>query len=200
MCVLPERTDRRCYLACMRRPLARAMAVSCVVIALVALGSVAPVQAADGGPGRYQQAQVGLTYTVYAPTFTAGLKRTSFALEGCGSGRDEFINANYGSQGPTLTTWIGMNQSTSGCIDGPDGVGPAATFTVKGAQVTVMGNCRRCLGLQDRDPTVCAEGRLHDRHPAVRGRRPVHHVRRGLHAAADGQADPAFLNGLHTVQ
>lgn len=177
------------------------MAVSCVVIALVALGSVAPVQAADGGPGRYQQAQVGLTYTVYAPTFTAGLKRTSFALEGCGSGRDEFINANYGSQGPTLTTWIGMNQSTSGCIDGPDGVGPAATFTVKGAKVTVMGNCAG-------GASVCKTA---TRRSVLKGG----YTTVTLPSGGDGLSTTfvevytqlltvkqirAFLNGLHTVQ
>jgi hypothetical protein len=107
------------------------------VLALLATG-VAPSSAADG-PGKYESAQVGLTYTVYKPTDTLGIKRTGFQLNGCGVGVDEQINAYYGRQGKG--SWIGLNESQKGCEDGPDGVGPAATFTVRGAKAKVRGDC-----------------------------------------------------------
>ena len=108
--------------------------------AVVAVGAAAPSIAANG-PDKYEGAQVGLTYTVYAPSFTAGLKQTGFELNGCMAGMDEQINANYGSQATSTSKWIGLNESQMACQDGPDGVGPAATFTVKGAKATVMGAC-----------------------------------------------------------
>ncbi len=110
------------------------------LVAVVTLVGVAPAHAAPDGPGKYQQAQVGLTYTVYAPSNTAGLTRTSFELDGCGGGLDEFINADYGHQ-TSGKAWIGLNEFEKYCIDGPDGVGPAATVTVKGAKATIRGAC-----------------------------------------------------------
>ena len=107
--------------------------------AVVTLVGVAPAHAAPDGPGKYQQAQVGLTYTVYAPSNTAGLTRTSFELDGCGGGLDEFINADYGHQ-TSGKAWIGRRSyGTEQAL--PDGVGPAATVTVKGAKATIMGAC-----------------------------------------------------------
>lgn len=118
----------------------RLVSVLASVSAVVALVATAPAHAATGGPGKFEQAQVGLTYTVYAPSTTAGLKRTSFALEGCGGGLDEFITANFGHQ-TSGKAWIALNEFEKYCIDGPDGVGPAATVTVKGAKATIMGAC-----------------------------------------------------------
>lgn len=138
--VKPSYEQRRRYLGAMMTRRSRVLSLFTSLAAVVTLVGVAPVHAATDGPGKYQQAQVGLTYTVYAPSNSAGLKRTSFALNGCGGGLDEFINANYGHQ-TSGKAWIGLNEFEKYCIDGPDGQGPAATITVKGAKATIMGAC-----------------------------------------------------------
>jgi hypothetical protein len=116
-----------------------------IAIALLSVGVavaafVTPAGAVDNA-AKYDQAQVGLTYTVYVPTTSLGLKATSFQLVGCGKGKDEQINASYGSQ-MSNEGWISLSESNTSCTDGPDGVGPVTTFTVRGATVTIMGSCR----------------------------------------------------------
>jgi hypothetical protein len=116
-----------------------------IAIALLSVGVavaafVTPAGAVDNA-AKYDQAQVGLTYTVYVPTTSLGLKATSFQLVGCGKGKDEQINASYGSQ-MSNQGWISLSESNTSCTDGPDGVGPVTTFTVRGATVTIMGSCR----------------------------------------------------------
>ncbi len=116
-----------------------------IAIALLSVGVavaafVTPAGAVDNA-AKYDQAQVGLTYTVYVPTTSLGLKATSFQLVGCGKGKDEQINASYGSQ-MSNEGWISLSESNTSCTDGPDGVGPVTTFTVGGATVTIMGSCR----------------------------------------------------------
>ena len=116
-----------------------------IAIALLAAGVAAVALAAPANatvnPAKYEQAQVGLTYTVYAPTTSIDLKGTSFQLTDCGGGKDEQINASYGSQ-MSNKGWISLTESQTGCEDGPDGVGPVATFTVDGATATIMGSCK----------------------------------------------------------
>ena len=116
-----------------------------IAIALLSVGVavaafVTPAGAVDN-VAKYDQAQVGLTYTVYVPTTSLGLKATSFQLIGCGKGKDEQINASYGSQ-MSNEGWISLSESNTSCTDGPDGVGPVTKFTVRGATVTIMGSCR----------------------------------------------------------
>lgn len=122
----------------MRLPSRRRTTLATLLAAVVVAGLATPVVAAEG-PNAYESAQVGLTYTVYEPTRTLGLPRSGFELNGCAPGRDEQINADYGREG--RGRWIQVNQSQQGCQDGPDGVGPTATFTVRGATATVMGDC-----------------------------------------------------------
>ena len=118
------------------------MRISRLVMAAALVSSplllAAPAHAADG-PGKYQSAQVGLTYTVYKPSDTVGLKRTSFELNGCWPDGDDQINAEYGRQGKGA--WIGINESPQPCQDGPDEVGPAGSFTVRGTTARVAGQC-----------------------------------------------------------
>jgi len=125
----------------------RAPVVPVAAATLALLGSVlmgvaaaAPAAAAADGPGRFAQAQVGLDYTVYRPTTTLGLKRSSFQLFICGTG-DESISADYGSQTARTSRWIGLAESARPCEDGPDGVATATTFRVRGATATVAGDC-----------------------------------------------------------
>jgi hypothetical protein len=110
------------------------------VLSLIALSGV-PASAATDGRGRYQRAQALVTYTVYVPGQTFGLKRSAFSLVPCGAGRDRFLNAGYGSQEDANHRWFAINESAEPCADGPDGIGPAATFTINGATATVDGLC-----------------------------------------------------------
>lgn len=52
---------------------------------------------AMGSGNPYQDAQVGLNYVVYQPSFTTGLVLKSFGMHTCGMGKDQAINVNYGS-------------------------------------------------------------------------------------------------------
>lgn len=127
------------------------MAACGLGLALVtALAWATPAQAGDTSPAgstpdnnRYVRAQNGVDYVVYAPGTTFGLARTSFQKVPCGGGRDDAISSAYGSQAARTDRWIGLQQSPgpTGCLDGPDGVGPAATFRVNGAKVRVLGSC-----------------------------------------------------------
>jgi hypothetical protein len=92
-------------------------------------------------PTRTTRARVD--YPVYAPTTTLRLPRTSFERVSCGNARDDFLSVDYGRQATLTSRWIGLQESPGpiGCVDGPDGFGPAATFTVNGAKAYVSGSC-----------------------------------------------------------
>jgi hypothetical protein len=115
-----------------------------VLASLAAVGGSAAF-AADGPSGiaRYERVQAKVDYTVYAPTRAFGLPRTGFQRNGCGGDRDDFITVNYGSQAELTDQSITLQESPGsfGCVDGPDGVGPAGTFRVNGAPAKVMGAC-----------------------------------------------------------
>ena len=49
----------------------------------------------SGNP--YQDAQVGLNYVVYQPSFAAGLSLKNFGMHTCGASKDEALNVNYRS-------------------------------------------------------------------------------------------------------
>ena len=70
------------------------------LLALVTTGflSVAALPVQGMGSGNpYEDAQVGLNYVVYQPSFTAGLSLKSFGMHTCGMGKDQAINVNYGA-------------------------------------------------------------------------------------------------------
>ena len=128
-----------------RTSLIAGASAAAVLASLVAAGGASAALAADGPSGlaRYERVQAKVDYTVYAPTMTFGLPRTGFQRNGCGEDRDDFITVNYGSQAALTDQSITLQESPGafGCVDGPDGVGPAATFTVNGATAKVMGAC-----------------------------------------------------------
>ena len=103
--------------------------------------ATSPVASAATNPAKYERAQVGLTYTVYAPTTSIELKSSSFQLIDCGGGKDEQLIASFGSQ-MSDSGWINLNESQTGCEDGPDGVGLVTKFKVQGATATIMGSCK----------------------------------------------------------
>jgi hypothetical protein len=122
-------------------------ALSLLVFASIAAAALAGAPAgasapkAKPNPAKFEKAQVGLTYTVYAPSTSINLTSTSFQLVSCAVGKDDQINASYGSQ-MSNRGWISISEAQSSCEDGPDGVGPLTTFSVKGATATVMGSCK----------------------------------------------------------
>jgi hypothetical protein len=69
-----------------------AIAAAAVLTALAA----ATGALALGAPSPWENAQVGLTYPLYQPTVTLGLKRSEFRLLPCQPGQDESVFANYG--------------------------------------------------------------------------------------------------------
>ena len=68
------------------------------VLALVlALVVVAPTAAIAMGSGdKYSDAQTGLTYTVYKPSNTLGLKASKFSLLPCQPGQEAWLYVKYG--------------------------------------------------------------------------------------------------------
>jgi len=65
-------------------------------LALTAL-LLAPLSAVAMGSGdKYSDAQTGLTYTVYKPSYTVGLTANKFQLLPCGVGAEQWIYVKYG--------------------------------------------------------------------------------------------------------
>lgn len=84
-----------CLLPKVRRPYTHEMKKA-FTIALTAL-LLAPLSAVAMGSGdKYSDAQTGLTYTVYKPSYTIGLTATKFQLLPCGVGAEQWIYVKYG--------------------------------------------------------------------------------------------------------
>lgn len=112
------------------------MAVLPLLLTLLPLGSAS----ASDGEQVWKKAQAKVDYTVYRPTETAGLSRTFFKVyPTCSAGGDPLVQIEYGSQAGNR--YIGIDQSQRECLDAPDEHGPAGTFSVRGAQATVLGRC-----------------------------------------------------------
>lgn len=113
-----------------------ALAVLPLVLALLPVGSAS---ASDGGQA-WKKAQAKVDYTVYRPTETAGLSRTSFKVyPTCSAGGDPLVQVEYGDQ--NTGRFIIIDESQRECLDREDEQGPAGTFTVRGAKATVTGRC-----------------------------------------------------------
>lgn len=101
------------------------------------LGFVAPAQAMGSGDA-YENMQVGVTYTVYEPTYTAGLKaRHIGGNDLCPEGTEENLSARYG-KGSTRNFTI--TEGNPMCFD--IGVGQVVLRTKIGqAKVVVEAYC-----------------------------------------------------------
>jgi hypothetical protein len=122
--------------------------------AALALASAGPVHAGDAvvlpDSAAYSWTQQRASYTVYEPSVTLGMPGTLFETNGgpgltpgsvCGGARNPLRDADYGHQGGSGQRYAGLQESASGCLDGPDGVGLVGAFSVGGARATVMGAC-----------------------------------------------------------
>ena len=70
---------------------------------------------AMGSGDKFQDAQTGLTYIVYKPSDTAGLKLTSIKLLDCGAGLEQWVAVKYGSGKKFIE--IFQNMSGKPCSD-----------------------------------------------------------------------------------
>ncbi len=73
----------------------RSALIAVLVAGCVAAPTIPALAMGTGNP--YQDAQTGLNYVVYQPSFLVGLSLKGFGLSSCGEGRDESIAVQYGS-------------------------------------------------------------------------------------------------------
>lgn len=106
---------------------------------VIAAGLAAAPGYAMGTGNPYQDQQVGVSYTVYQPTYTAGL-RTPPSVSGqadCPAGTDQELSVSYGKKGSLHFT---VTEGNPMCSD--VGTGPTVlTTTIKGARATVQAYC-----------------------------------------------------------
>lgn len=134
------------------------------------VGSAAPVQAMGSGDA-YENMQVGVTYTVYEPSFTAGLKaRHIGGNDLCPKGTEQNLVAQYGKASTRNFT---ITEGNPMCSD--IGVGETVFRTnIDGAKAFVQVYC------DPASPKKCTKadikkfgGHLEVNLPAVSGLRPT---------------------------
>ena len=115
----------------------RRVAITSAVAGLAVMGLAAPALAMGSG-NPYQDVQVGVTYTVYQPTFVAGL--TAQHVGGnlnCPAGTEQNLLATYGKKN---NRQFAITEGNPMCSD--IGVGaPVLTTTIDGAKATVYAYC-----------------------------------------------------------
>lgn len=113
-------------------------AIGILAVAGVLVSSGAGYAYAMGTGDAYANMQVGVTYTVYEPSFTAGLKAQHIGGNDlCPAGTEQNLIAVYGkSNGRQVTIWQGNPM----CSD--IGVGrEVMTTTIDGAKAVVVAYC-----------------------------------------------------------
>jgi hypothetical protein len=98
----------------------RKIAIGCVLAILGSAAFITPAFAM-GSSDAYENIQVGVTYTVYEPSFTAGLKATHIGGNDlCQAGTEENLTARYGksngrqfaiTEGNPMCSDIGVGQT-----------------------------------------------------------------------------------------
>lgn len=113
------------------------ISVAVVAAAITGLASVGTSQAMGTG-NPYDDLQVGVTYTVYEPSFTAGLSMTRGGSNAvCPPGTEANLSVSYGKhRGRNFT----ISEGNPMCWD--IGVGATVlTTTIQGATATVVAYC-----------------------------------------------------------
>ena len=121
----------------------RHAALTTAAAGLAVVGLSAPALAMGSG-NPYQDMQVGVTYTVYQPSFVAGLKAQHVGGNlNCPAGTEENLLASYGKKSGRQFT---ITEGNPMCSD--IGVGRAVlSTTISGAKATVFSYCdptRKC--------------------------------------------------------
>jgi hypothetical protein len=101
---------------------------------------MAPADAVEHHPKSYADIQSTVHYTVYRPSTTLSLARTSLTTQPC-NGLDEMTSATYGVEGAAGGSITLQESQRGGCVDGTDGIAKYTTFKVRGATATVRGEC-----------------------------------------------------------
>lgn len=108
------------------------------VMGLGVISSSAPAQAMGTG-NPYEDMQVGVTYTVYQPSYTVGLKtpkRGSQAAE-CPPGTEENLRVEYGTKNGLQ---FSVNEGNPMCADIGSGA-TVMTVMIRGAKASVVAYC-----------------------------------------------------------
>lgn len=150
-----------------RRTLLSLSAALICGVGLVA--SAAPADAMDSG-NPYEDIQVGVTYTVYQPSFTAGLPTPSTATGSgeCGAGTEENLVVAYG---PKATPAFVIYEGNPICSDMGDAT-KVGTARVKGVTATIYATCPADVACT-RASVKRYGGYLTLRLPAASGLRPT---------------------------
>jgi hypothetical protein len=138
--------------------------------ATLTFGLISPAQAMGSGDA-YENMQVGVTYTVYEPSFTAGLKaRHIGGNDLCPKGTEENLSAQYG-KGNTRNFTI--TEGNPMCSD--IGVGEVVLkTTISGASAVVEVYCDPSLSKKcTKADVIKYGGHLEVTLPGVNGLRPT---------------------------
>ena len=129
------------------RPLAlRRLVAAATPIALAASVMLALPSQAMGSGNPYEDFQVGVTYTVYEPTFTNGLPQRQVQSIDCGSGagQEDSLAGNYSKNKPQNKWFQGryfsILQGNPICADGALGA-TMGTRTINGVKWTINSAC-----------------------------------------------------------
>ena len=127
----------------------RRLAIALGTTALAASGLLAAAPATAMGTGnQYEDLQVGVTYTVYEPGYTAGLSLDGDIGSPCPGGEDENVSASYGSYG---AMHLSLTEGRPICVE-PLGDGKiVAHVTVQGRRAAVRVACDYSNAAQWRD-------------------------------------------------
>ena len=125
----------------------------CAAVAGATVLALAPSAVAMGSGNPYEDLQVGVTYTVYQPSFTGGLKLThTGSAAACPKGTEQNLIVGYGS--PRKTS-LSVTEGNPLCSD-PAGAGKTVgKIPVKGRTATVQAYCDPAQSQQWR---TCASG------------------------------------------
>lgn len=126
---------------------ARAAATTIATAALVTASALAtaPVHAMGSG-NPYEDFQVGVSYTIYQPSFTNGLKERQVQSIDCGSGAnmEDSLVGNYAQNKKQSQwyqgRWFALLQGDPICADGAYGAN-MGTRTINGVKWTIYSGC-----------------------------------------------------------
>ena len=143
-----------------RFSLRRIAAIATPIAFVASVMATSPSQAMGTG-NPYEDFQVGVTYTVYEPTFTNGLPQRQVQSIDCGSGagQEDSLEGNYSKNKPQNKWFQGryfsILQGDPICADGALGA-TMGTRTINGVKWTINSACLNdggavCSKAQSRD-------------------------------------------------
>jgi hypothetical protein len=132
-------------LATARRSRITAATLATAALVTASALATAPVQAMGSG-NPYEDFQVGVSYTIYQPSFTNGLPQRQVRSIGCGSASnmEDFIVGDYAQNKKQSQWYQGRNfsllQGDPICADGALGAN-MGTRTINGVKWTINSGC-----------------------------------------------------------